>query len=161
MSTYHYPPLNEAQIKLILSLFATYPDYFDVPGCPYSDEIKELFKGESKVLDFESHQTAAKDLSDDQILQEISDLHQKLKDYWDEVKTSDKSADKNTFFRVAVALLERIVNLREQMSNLSQVNVFIDEVLRIMEQVLTPDQRSEVTERLKKFGMEPKDETRS
>lgn len=153
MKKRHYPPLDEKQISLIQQLFAVDPDYFKDPSCPYSQEVIKLFEGDNPVKDFDEHTISVDEMSDDDIVTEISELHSKLKTYWDDVKSSDKSTDKNTFFRVSVTLMERIVDLREQMSNIKNVNLFTSEILSIMEQVLTADQRNEVIDRLKKFDM--------
>ena len=119
MTERFYPNLDEKSIKLIMDLYETDPSYFDDDKCPYGQTIKDLFKGESKVLDFISHTSTdiddSKILSDEDILMEINGLHTKLKEYWDDVKDSAKATDKNTFFRVSVSLLERIVDLRSKM----------------------------------------------
>jgi len=151
----HYPQLDEKSIRLVTQLYEVDPKYFDNPACPYSADIKELFKGESQTQYFDTHTTVSL-ASDEDISNEINDVYQKLKDYWEEVKSSDKSADKNTFFRVSTSLLEKLVDLRERMSKIKQVNAFITEVMSIMDEILNSDQRNEVTERLKRFNEEAK-----
>lgn len=149
----HYPQLDEKSIRLVTQLYEVDPKYFDSPECPYSPDIKELFKGENQTKYFDTHTTVSL-ATDEDISNEINDVYTKLKDYWDEVKSSDKSADKNTFFRVSTSLLEKLVDLRERMSKIKQVNAFITEVMLIMDEILNSDQRNEVTERLKRFSEE-------
>ena len=158
MSSRYFPQLVDAKtIKIIAGLYSTDPDYFTDKACPYDSEIKEIFIKPAPV------EVAGKttnpyddipltELTDDSLIDEINALHHKLKGYWAQVESSDKSADKNTFFRVNTSLLERIVALREKMTNTLKINTFIAEVLSIMDEVLDADQRNLVVERLKQFG---------
>lgn len=155
MSKY-YPPISEKDIRLIQKLYEGDPSYFEAEECPYSPEVKDLFKGEVQSKYFDDTNPVKPIASDDEIAQEINDVYAKLKEYWEEVKSSDKSADKNTFFRVSTSLLDKLVELRERMSKIKKVNAFITEVLAIMDEILLPDQRNEVTERLAKFSQETK-----
>lgn len=159
MSTNHYPPLNEPQLKLVLTLYEANPDYFNHPDCPYSKEIKDLFQGELAVKYFDSHVggSGSDELDDATTMKALTELYTKLKDYWDDVKDSDKATDKNTFFRVSASLLEKVVLLKEKQSNIMLVDSFINEVLNIMGDICTPDQRNEVIDRLAKYKSAKKD----
>lgn len=143
----YYPVLDERPLRLVSSLYEINPDFFDSEECPYSPFVKELFKGELKANDFDSHGSTEMP-SDDEITRNILALQDKMDDYWAEVRNSDKSSDKNTFFRVQASLLEKIVDMKERMSNIRNANKFTTEVMSIMEQILTPDQRAEVMARL-------------
>lgn len=148
-----YPELNYQTIRLVQKLYADNPTYLDDPDCPYPKDIIELFKGEVQAKYFDVQNTPTLALTNDsQIAAEIDDIYSKLKQYWEEVKNSDKSADKNTFFRVSAGLLEKLVELRERMSKIKKVNSFISETLDIFDCVLTADQRNEVMERLEKYN---------
>jgi len=147
-----YPPLDEKSIKIIQKLYEADPEYFSDDRCPYQDSTKALFTGTSAVFDFASHTSERSEpVTDEDILNEINDLHAKLKEYWDDVKDSEKAGDKNTFFRVSVSLLERIVDLKTKASTLSNMNSFIQEVMNCMQEILTVDQRNEVIARLERF----------
>ena len=152
----HYPPIDEKTLRLLLLKYEQDPEYFSRPECPYAQDIKDIFTGQTAVQYFDTHMESVTLESDDDIQKEINDVYSKLKNYWDEVKISDKSADTNTFFRVSTSLLEKLVDLRERMSKIKQVNSFISEVMQIMDEVLSSDQRNEVTERLKRFNEEQK-----
>lgn len=152
MSLPHYPAIADKEtIKVIAGLYALDAEYFTNPACPYDQAIKEIFMGSGKHLDFDSHSNVNVILTDEDVITEINDLHQKLKGYWDEVEKSEKSADKNTFFRVNVSLLERIVDLRERMTNTLKINAFIAEVLSIMDEIMTADQKNEIMARMAQF----------
>lgn len=155
MTNRHYPELNEKDLKLIIRIYEDDPDYFDDENCPYDSEIKEFFKGEASVHYFDTHGSAAsKPPSDDDILAQVTALYDRLNEYWNDVKDSENSSDKNTYFRVSVSLMERLTTLKEKMSNLKNVNTFMAEVLQIMDEILTPDQRNEIMKRLEKFQLE-------
>lgn len=151
--TPHYPQFAERNIPLILQLSGTNPDYFTHPECPYLETTKMLFdKKVSKVL----HNTpdlgvVEEELTDKNTIEELSSLYKLLQEYKQEAMMSDKSADKNTFFRVSLSLLEKVIVLKEKMSNLNQVNAFVATVITVMEEVLTSDQRGLVMEKLKEF----------
>jgi len=145
----HYPVLDEKPLRQISQLYEYNPNLFNRPDCPYSDFIKQLFCGELKTNDFDSH---AADMSDDELTANINDLHKRLTDYWEDVKDSDKSADKNTYFRLSVTLMEKLVSLKEKMQNLRSVDQFMASVMGIMDDILNADQRTEVMTRLEKFS---------
>ncbi len=154
-----YPPLAEKDLRLISQLVQADPEYLTGKECPYSKDVIHLLMrglGQSgareEATTSESYSTSEL-TTDAEISNEINNLYHRLQDYWQEVKNSDKSTDKNTFFRVSTSLLEKIVELREKMSNVGQVNSFISTILSIMDELLTPDQRSEVEERLRQFDL--------
>lgn len=144
----HFPVLDEKPLRLIAQLYEHNKDFFDSPDCPYSEFVKELFQGELKANDFESH---AVEMSDDDLTKNINDLHKRLEDYWHDVKDSDKSADKNTFFRLSVTLQEKLVTLKERMQAMRSVSEFMSVTIGILDEVLNADQRTEVMTRLEKF----------
>lgn len=154
--SYDYPPLPVKEINLILQLYASNPDYFN--NSPYPENIKSLFIHGSEARFFDSHSSSTSNgpvdvLSDEQMLQEINVLYSQLKEYGNEALISDKGSDKNTFFKVSVSLLEKMVSLREKVSNIQQVNQFVNEILNILGDVLTVDQRNEVMARLQSFDL--------
>ncbi len=147
-----YPVLQEKELRLVQQLIDHDPGYLHDPTCPYAEDIKKILRPKSAEQESLAQMSGPAAVADAEIMKEINGLYTRLKDYWLEVKDSDKSADKNTFFRVSTTLLEKIIELRERMSNLSQVNAFTSEVLTIMEEIMTPDQRNVVEERLRKFN---------
>ena len=130
--------------------------YLTHPECPYSERFKNALMG----LKDEQREERASDveiidvekMSDDEITAEISMLYSRLNDYWTKVRDSEKSADKNTYFRITVSLLEKIVEIREKMTNLSSFNAYEAEVLSIMTEIMDADQRNEMTTRLERFS---------
>lgn len=151
MEPIHYPVVNERNIPLILSLYEANSEYFNNPECPYTETTKSLFMGTAKVFDMLSHNDTIKPMDDDETIVQINTVYNQLMVYGADAQKSDNTTDKNTYFRVATSLLEKLVSIKEKMSNLKNVNLFISSVLQIMDEVLTTDQRAVVMERLKEF----------
>lgn len=143
----YYPVLNEKNIPLIQSLYESNEDYFKNPECPYTESTINLFTG--KVFDIAT--TTVKQMDDSETIEQINMVYQQLMAYGVEAQRSDNATDKNMYFRVATTLLEKLVSIKEKMSNLKHINAFIGSVLQIMDEVLTADQRGRVMERLKEF----------
>lgn len=150
MTDRYYPALDEKTIKLISKLFQEDPAYFTDPKCPYSKEVIDLLSGKAEFLDYDSH-ASIENMKAEDIEGQLGSLYAKLQKYWEEVRNSDKAADKNTYFRVATSLMEKLVDLQERMSMVSQANKFTQDVLNIMDEVMTADQRNEITARLEKY----------
>ena len=151
MTIYKYPQLvDETSLNFIIEMYKDNPDYFD--NSPYPQKIIDMFKGSGMERDFDTHTDVDKKiLTGADTETELNDLYSKMKAYWVQVKDSDKSADKNTYFRVSTTLMEKLVELQERMSNVNKFNTFMNEVLAIMDQVCDADQRNEIMERLQQF----------
>ena len=145
-----YPPLDEKNLKIVGQLYADNKNFFDNPECPYSKETIELFKGGSKAADFDNLENVEA-LSDDEIEREVTNLWRELKDQSNEMRTSENSSDKNTYFRMATALLEKLINLREKIMNQKKMHEFTAAVLRVLEEELDKDSRNRVLEELGKL----------
>lgn len=147
-----YPPFNEKSLPTILHLYEEDPEYFNRPECPYLQVTKDLFRIKPKGADFTSHlDENAQGFDNKQTIEEISELYRQMKAYGPKALSSDKSSDQNTYFRVSVILLEKLITLKERASALSSANEFVSEVLTIMQDTLNPDQVAKVMDRLKKY----------
>ena len=148
---YFYPPINEHHIIQISKLYELNPDYFSNKDCPYPKEVIEVFTGTAKYHDFDSH--APESTETDSILSQIQQLSKQLKEYGRGILDDEgnSSTDRNTYFRLSVALMEKLVDIREKITNIKEYEMFISEVLDIMDSELDADQRSRVLERLERF----------
>jgi hypothetical protein len=72
-----------------------------------------------------------------------------LKNYGKTNAKSDQT-ERMAYFRTATSLLERLVTARERALGIKQIRDFQDTVLNIMEEVCTPDQRTDVMDRLRR-----------
>lgn len=161
-----YPPINQQQIALISRLYEAHPNYFDRPECPYSKEVKEAFKKTGMVHDFDTHNISELPNSDN-MLEQINQLMYELKNYGQSINSEEttSASDRNTYFRLSVTLLEKLVDIKEKIGKIKDYEVFTTAVLDVMDRILTPDQRTEVMEKLERLvepsdgiGGEPKDD---
>lgn len=147
----YYPPLDEKPLKTISLLFENDPDYFNDRNCPYSQDVINIFRGMAKFQDFDSH--ANNELpSSDNLIQQINQLAAQLRSYWNDIKGGDATpADKNTYFRIASSLMEKMTDMKERVSNIKQYEVFTSAVLDILDRELNVDQRNRLMTRLKEI----------
>jgi hypothetical protein len=146
----YFPPLEDSTIWA-LGVIQTHlqedPADLDHPERPYTDEeaafLTQLL-GPELVSDpnFEGEGKWAR------LERESSDLFKSLTDTGKELAAGD-NAEKMAYFRTATSLLEKIVGIQERTANLRAISRFHDTVLAVMEDILTPDQRTAVMERLK------------
>lgn len=153
MTDRFYPVLTPDAILAIERIARLYEGdkmYLNYPECPYAQNIKDIFQGTAMYHDFDSHALDEIPTADN-ILVTINKLHKELAEYGEKIKnSSDASAsDQNTYFRLSVMLIEKLANLREGVSKISEVEKFYAEVISILDKVLTTEQRSIVLERLK------------
>lgn len=149
MTDRFYPPLDEKAFKTISMIYEADPGYFNDRNCPYSQDLIDLFRGKSKFHDFDSH--AAKELpSADDLVVQINKLASQLENYWQEIKGGEATpADKNTYFRIASGLLEKMVDMKERVLNIKQYQSFTEAVLDVLDRELDVDRRNLVMDRLK------------
>lgn len=166
----HYPEITthvEWSIKMIIALALENATYFEDEACPYGADFKNAFLSLIKrkvVIDQPGETTSAQTFSDDEIDANIAgDLYKvftDLKDYGKKIPESDQT-ERMAYFRTATSLLERLVTARERALGIKQVRAFQDTVLSIMEESMSPDQRTEVMERLSAALTTPRGEDES
>lgn len=152
----YYPSVDEKSIKLLLRLMESDPKLLDHPECPYSDDFKSLFKHTEKARDFDtSDDTVIPDAND--LLTQINMLSRELAEYGQTIKHSDNNAsDRNTYFRLSVTLMEKLVDIKERISKISQYEAFIGTILEFMDREFTPDQRNLLVQGLSRYLPEEK-----
>lgn len=79
---------------------------------------------------------------------EAASLYEDLREFGRELSTEDHT-EKMSFYRTSTQLLEKIVSINERAMGLRHVAEFQDEIMAIMEDILSPDQRTEVMSRLR------------
>lgn len=177
---FYYPIFSEKNLAAIWALYQGAPkEYLTDSSCPYLESTKKFFSdlyeekeqreedsstpdeaiAMARALAMTKYLTKEEEdpdldprpMTDDETIIEINSIYRQIKDYGDAVKFSDKSADKNTYFKLSVSLLERMITMKEKMSNIKAVDTFTSGVISIMEDILTTEQRIIVRERLKEF----------
>lgn len=158
MSDLFYPELNLSTLKniqIVRQLMLEHPHYF--MESPYSGEVENFFntifpakdkKPSEKLSDFE----IAADTLDlegpnkwSNLAKEAAKLYTGLK----LVKHDTESPNEQlAYFKTATSLLEKLVGLEERAMGLKKVHEFHSVVMGIMEEILTPTQRTDVMEKL-------------
>lgn len=153
MTEFFYPSLSAESIALFIkikNIYANNPTYFDSSECPYPQELIEVYKGTAAYHDFDSH--AIDEVpSADNILAAVNKLNKELADYGRDQKYGEgvTASDRNTYFRLSVAMIEKLITLREKISGIAEFERFSEETINIMDRVLTTEQKSVVLDKLK------------
>jgi hypothetical protein len=151
MGDNYYPEIDEKNLGLLSDLMdQNGPEWLDHPDCPYSDKLKKLLMGSQIKIedDFDNPENYDMLSSDEHMLKEINSLYKYLQEFGKDMRSSDSAAEKNTYFKISTALLEKLIAMRERTINLSKMNEFTEVVLQIMEDELDVDTRSKILEKL-------------
>lgn len=92
---------------------------------------------------------AKTDDMDDAMYEDLNATLIDLKVYGSQLGPADQT-EKMGYFRTKTALLEKLMLLRERAAGIKHVKEFESTILRIMEEVLTPEQRTEVMSDIRK-----------
>lgn len=144
----NYPsllPLTFASLKLIKQHIQADPEYLSHPDCPYDDDIKSFFDGFTPKGGVPKEGTDARDVST-----ELNVLYDELIEFKDHLGVEDV-AERMSYFRTRTALIEKILTLKERAAGLSEISVFQEIVLGILDDLMTPDQRTDFAHRLKDY----------
>lgn len=141
MQDRYYPVLDVSTIQALETvqlLIEDDPTYLD--EAPYPKEVLEYLRGgggeERPVVPVEDLDLEA----------EADRLYQELREYGETVKDP---AERNTYFRLSTTLMEKLLNIKERATNVAMVKQFTETVLQIMEDELSPDQRTSIMRRLR------------
>ena len=165
MNQPYYPPIDLATIRM----FPILKRQADEQGVmaflersPYSPEVfpilKDLLGASTKPSTggspIEIDEASVEAMTGDQVERELAVLYRKMKTYGSTL-TSEQSSEQAAYFRVATSLMTKLVDLMERSANVSQVVAFKQRTLKLLSDVMTPDQRNEFLEGLKlEFGLQ-------
>ncbi len=141
----YYPPLDLPTLRnleVVRTLAKETPDYF--LGSPYSPEIERL------VMPVQAQQGASRNESEDvDVLAELTTTYRELINH--KPDKEDASATMG-YFRTRTSLLEKLLELMDRGKNQKAISEFYSEVLKILEEVCTPTQVTQFSDKLKEFG---------
>lgn len=160
--SFFYPPLDTATIQaldVIRSLIAESPEYFD--ESPYSSDTNSLLAKWFKPLPKLAASPTAPEAPMPEVdahgnpveMQIWEGLREEIKQAYLHLKSAknDKHQDKVAWAKNAVNLMEKLVKLDGQATNIEMVGNFQREVLAIMEEVCTEDQRQKIAARVEQL----------
>ena len=148
-----FPTLaKKAQDSLtaLLQILASDPECLNSPHCPYDPQFKAALSaflgvGAKKNAKGEEGVTP---LTTKNLTEFYLKVFRELEEYKKEIQAGDK-AEMNTYFRLSVNLGDKILEGMERTANLEKVREFSDYFIQVMDDVLTPDQRTAIVRRLK------------
>jgi len=149
MTTY-YPPLDIEtlrNVEVIHALLKEQPDYFK--ESTYSPELERLVRALGPAgggVSRGSSQVTPENLD---VLAEVTSTYNELKDH--KPDSQDASATMG-YFRTRTSLLEKLVELMDRGKNQKAISEFYAEVLLILEDICTPTQVAQFSDRLKEFA---------
>lgn len=155
----HYPPLDDRTVwgvSIICRMLRTDPNYLDAPDCPYPAETRRYLAaiGGLAAATPAPAVPAALEVADAEAVLSLDDLETQiarllrdLKDFGEHLQQGDV-AGHNTYFRTSAALIEKLLTMKEKAGGLRQVGEFQEKVLAFVDEVLTPDQRTRLMDRL-------------
>jgi hypothetical protein len=149
--TPRYPTFSDASLvpfRAIDAQLKQYPDLLDRSDCPYPPHVKTLLR--RLVGEPGAAPVPEQPLDDDDLVTETSTLYRSIKTAGETMKSSDPK-DQMAIFKTSADLLSKLVTLREKAQSVRQMSQFQRAVIEVLEQVITPAQRSEFIEKLGKF----------
>lgn len=160
--SFFYPPLDPATIQaldVIRTLIAESPDYF--VDSPYSSETETLLAKWFKPVPVPVQAPVAAPEPAAEVdehgnpveLQIWEGLREEIKQAYLHLKKAknEKNQDKVAWAKNAVNLLEKLVKLDGQATNIEMVGNFQREVIAILEEICTPEQREKIAARVEQL----------
>lgn len=149
----YYPEINSSYmtpLEVIAEQMDLYPEYLG-PKCPYSKEMKALLSRLKASSSAGAGETPFFGRSGDKwqaLLDEILNLYQELNDFGANLSTED-TAETMSYLRTKTSLIQKIVEMSERALGLKRLSEFQNTMMDIMENVLDPDQRTQVMDKLR------------
>jgi len=164
MSDRYFPTLPEGFVPTMMSLRAIIqddPDFFSDPECPYENEDRRLLAValSPRTDGVPSLVTAAAydedfEVTDEEIAGSIEELYRSLKNFGVQVQVDGVDPkDRAAYFRMAVALTDKIITLREKAVRLKDWKQFQAMIMDWLEGV-EPDVRTDLIDLLAEWGVE-------
>ena len=150
--SFYYPKLDETTVKnlrVVKQLMVAHPGYF--LEAPYSKDVEEtltewFIEKKSSLSKPVAAESGEEKDPWDMLYSESKTLFENLKTV--EFSKLGETAEMMSYFRTATSLLEKLVSLQERALGLKEIGDFHRAVMDIMENVLTPTQRTTVMDQL-------------
>lgn len=151
MTQPHYPPITEATLtpfRAVEIQLRENPGLLDDAACPYDPLVKAMLRRLSGDV---TVSTGSVELMTDpaagELDSEIADLYRTVKRDMQTYTGSDMK-DKMAFLKTAQDLLTKLVDLQTRRINIRNMAQAMRAVIEVMEEFLTPAQRTEFIEKL-------------
>lgn len=155
MSGFTFPNITYDSIlpfMVVLQKVSQDPSILDSSSCPYTPEVITFLRSLSPETSIMSAETLfGEEDSDVEVIE--AEIKNQIS-YLSEMKLTmggKTQKEKMDFLKISTTMLEKLVALQEKSSNMQQINEFRSEIMSIFEQILSPDQRTLVMERLETY----------
>lgn len=136
----HFPPISPESLTPFNAILAQGPEVLEDPTCPYPDETKRFLK---KLFGDQQPQYRDTEFDVDEIGLEVANVYESVRRAGDDVRVNSDPKDKVAILKMQAGLLEKMVNMKEQVRNLKWMSQFQSAVTNWIDENLTPAQRSE------------------
>lgn len=106
---------------------------------PYPDPFVDLLKKLVKIHNKPTEKEPGKELT---LEQEIALLRAEIDEYKDIAKSSEDETVFSSYVKLRVSVLNKVLEFQERIFNLSQMKEFEQKVLKAVDVVLTPEQKT-------------------
>lgn len=147
--SFFYPELDTSTLKnveIVRQLVQKHPSYF--LESPYGSEAETLLTKWFKRARSDTDGGVEAERSFDGLIAELEFIFSDLKT----ARPPDSSEEKIAYIKTSTLVLERIVGLQERAFNVKQVSDFQRAVMQIMDEVMTPTQRTVIMDKMAAFA---------
>lgn len=140
MEDNYYPPNIANDLKIIVENQSQDPDY--LTNSPYDQEDVEFITGLLNPRRLTNEDRWVRMATDVELL--LDDLSA----FRNSIRSSSDTDEKLKYYRMRTQLLDKLTSIQERMNGLREIMIFKRSVMKILEEVLEPDQRTRVSELL-------------
>lgn len=148
-----YPTISDdsiATLKLAQSFLTKEgPEWLNKKECPYGELVKTFLRdsmGVGEVVDLFENADDEPEVLDRQIQKVLNKM-----DAMENQLASLEPNEKLAFFKTRTALLEKLITLREKVTNLREMSEFKGTVVKGLEDICTREQILQFMERIKGY----------
>ena len=149
MADAFYPTFREEQVLVMNTIITAVrkdPLYLDRKECPYSDQVKALFR-RFVTEEMVTVDVFAEGDYDNALDKQVEKIINDLEAYALTLGTGDVS-ERLQYLKTKTTLVEKLINMRERLVNLKELNEFRGVILGFMGDVCTKDQITDLMKRL-------------
>lgn len=161
-----YPTIKATDLPKLVSIVeqaAADPKYLDPASCPYDEKsinnIKRILEVCSTIGQYAVERgppargkvgrpTKGPSIPIDEVEREVDEIRKELADLKVDGQTMETS-DRIQVIKTRAALIERVIGMKERIADVKRYHSFVQTVIGIMEQHLSPKERETVLEELK------------
>lgn len=163
----NYPTINAKDMPKLVSIIeqaAAEPKYLDPEACPYDEKTINNIRRILEVCSTDRIAVATvrpergkvgrpakgPSIPIDEVEREVDEIRKELADLKVDGQTMETS-DRIQVIKTRAALIERVIGMKERIADVKRYHSFVQTVISIMEQHLSPKERDAVMEELRVY----------